>query len=211
MIYTRKDDSQQAAMTHHPSRNTPAVHPTECLRNEHQIILIVLSCFEIALARARQSGCVRQVDFEPFVEFFRGFADKCHHCKEEDRLFPCLERKGIPREGGPIGVMLYEHEQGRKHVRAIAGALEAADTGEASAIRTVLEHGQSYLELLRAHIGKENNVLFEMADQLVQGADLSDLVTAYDEAEKDPTYDDTYTRCRAIAKHLTETYALFDT
>ncbi len=104
------------------------MHPTECLRNEHQIILIVLSCFEIALARARQSGCVQQVEFEPFVEFFRGFADKCHHCKEEDRLFPCLERKGIPREGGPIGVMLYEHEQARKHVRTIAGTLGRALT-----------------------------------------------------------------------------------
>ncbi len=208
MIYTRKDDSPQEAVTHHPTRSTPSVHPTQCLRNEHQIILIVLSCFEIALGRARQSGCVRQAEFEPFVEFFRGFADKCHHCKEEDRLFPCLERKGIPREGGPIGVMIYEHEQGRRLVRTIAGALEAADSGDASAIRTILEHGQSYLELLRAHIGKENNVLFEMADQLVQGADLTDLVNTYNEAEKEPTYDDTYTKCRAIADRLLSEYGV---
>ena len=208
MIYTRNDDLQQTAVTHNPSRSTPAVHPTQCLRNEHQIILIVLSCFEIALGRARQSGEISRELFDPFVEFFQGFADRCHHCKEEDRLFPCLERKGIPREGGPIGVMLYEHEQARKHVRAISGALEAADTGDARAIQTILEHGQSYLELLRAHIGKENNVLFEMADQLVQGADLADLVSTYNEAEKEPTYDDTYTKCRAIADRLVDEYGI---
>ena len=68
---------------------------TRCLREEHALILKVLDCFEIALDRARRDGRVSSQVFDPFVEFFRGFADRCHHCKEEDRLFPCLERCGM--------------------------------------------------------------------------------------------------------------------
>jgi hemerythrin-like domain-containing protein len=70
------------------------------------VILKVLDCFDLALQQARAGGTASREVFEPFLEFFRGFADKCHHCKEEDRLFPCMEARGIPREGGPIGVML---------------------------------------------------------------------------------------------------------
>ncbi len=86
---------------------------TRCLRDEHQVILRVLDRFEIALALSEESGEVPRATYQPFLEFFRGFADLCHHCKEEDRLFPVLEKNGVPREGGPIGVMLYEHQLGR--------------------------------------------------------------------------------------------------
>jgi hemerythrin-like domain-containing protein len=170
------------------------------------VILKVLDCFDLALQQGRTSGTASRETFEPFVEFFRGFADKCHHCKEEDRLFPRMEEKGIPREGGPIGVMLLEHQQGRQHVRAIAEELEAADSGDAVSIERVLEQGQKYLELLRGHIFKEDNVLFNMADQLIQGGDLSQLTESYDAAETEPDYQSTLGSCRAIADHLVQTY-----
>jgi hemerythrin-like domain-containing protein len=174
------------------------------------VILKVLDCFEIALGHARDSGRITREVFDPFVEFFRGFADKCHHCKEEDRLFPRMEQKGIPREGGPIGVMLLEHRQGRMHVGAIADSLPAADSGDPAAIETVHEHGGKFVELLRAHIDKEDHCLFGMAEQLIQGADLADLTGAYRDAEGEPGYGDTFSRCRAIADRLAETYGVGD-
>ncbi len=179
---------------------------TRRLRDEHQVILKVLDCFEIALRAARESQTVTRAVFEPFVEFFRGFADRCHHCKEEDCLFPCMESKGVPCEGGPIAVMLYEHQQARRHVSTIAERLGAAAAGDSTAVRTVLEHGQEFLELLRAHIDKEDHCLFAMADQLIQGAGLSDLSQAYRDAEGEPGYCDRFSRCRAIADRLVETY-----
>jgi hypothetical protein len=56
--------------------------------------------------------------------FFRNFADRCHHSKEEDELFPKMVEHGIPKEGGPIGVMLMEHDQGRAFVRGMSEAAE---------------------------------------------------------------------------------------
>lgn len=179
---------------------------TKCLRDEHQVILRVLDCLEIALQRSAETDQIKREVYGPFVEFFRGFADRCHHCKEEDRLFPRMEKGGIPREGGPIGVMLYEHQQGRMHVRTIAENLDAADRGEKAATRTVLDHCQQYLDLLRNHIGKEDHCLFGMAEQVVRGADLTDLVQAYRDAESESEYRDTFSRCRAIADQLTDSY-----
>lgn len=203
MIYTRPKDSHQNIAI----RNT-SVHATKCLRSEHQVILRVLDCFEIALGRSQKSATVSKAIFDPFIEFFQGFADRCHHCKEENRLFPCLEKKGIPRDGGPIGVMLYEHEQGRKHVRTIKAALDDADSGNPVAINTVMDHGQQFLDLLRAHIGKENNVLFDMADNVVLGDDLSNLANEYAQAESEAEYLQTFDRCTLISQQLISEYSI---
>jgi hemerythrin-like domain-containing protein len=179
---------------------------TKCLRDEHQVILRVLDCFDVALVSARQTGEVSRQVFEPFLDFFRGFADKCHHCKEEDRLFPVLEDQGMAREGGPIGVMLYEHEQGRMMVGEMAAHLDAADGGDSEAGKTVLDYGQTFLAMLRQHIEKEDHILFGMADQITRGEDLSQLLTAYRQAEEEDGYGSTYSRCWKIAERLAETY-----
>lgn len=182
---------------------------TQCLRKEHQVILSVLDCFEIALRNAVELNRVGRAEFTPFLDFFRGFADRCHHCKEEDRLFPHLEQLGIPREGGPIGVMLIEHEQGRMHVRTMGEHLERADAGDEAARQAFLEHGRQYLELLRDHIGKEDHCLFSMADQVMQKQeDLISLQQAYDEAEAAEGYCDTLSNCRSIADQLLATYGV---
>ncbi len=181
---------------------------TRCLRDEHQVILKVLDCFEIALQQARDSNTVSHEVFDPFVEFFRGFADKCHHCKEEDRLFPCLERRGLPREGGPIAVMLQEHQVARMRVKMIGDEIESADAGDAVSKQTVLDHGRKFIDLMRGHISKEDHCLFGMADQMIQGADLADLAVAYRSAENEPGYHDRITRCRAVADKLLERYGV---
>lgn len=98
------------------------------------------------------------------VEFFHGFADECHHGKEEAVLFPALEKAGIPREGGPVGVMLYEHDQMRGALRAVGEAVERLRAGEVGAEGDIVRHAGDYAGTLRRHIDKENNVLFRMAE-----------------------------------------------
>jgi hypothetical protein len=57
--------------------------------------------------------------------FFQQFADQCHHAKEEDVFFPVLKQRGIPEQGGPIGVMLHEHDLGRDCVGRMREASQA--------------------------------------------------------------------------------------
>ena len=73
----------------------------------------------------------------------------------------------MPREGGPIAVMLHEHSLGRSYVRKVADNLEAARKGDDSALSIVLRFTLAYSDLLTQHIQKENNILFNMADQFL--------------------------------------------
>jgi hemerythrin-like domain-containing protein len=182
--------------------------PTRSLRDEHQVILAVLECFGIAVGRARAEQQLDQNVFASFIEFFRGFADRCHHCKEEDRLFPCLERCGMSREEGPIRVMLDEHQQGRAHIAAIAAALPAAATGDAVALQSLVEEGRRFTELLRHHIMKEDHVLFNMADAAVQGPSRTQLFNEYAQAEESSGYRTTLDSCYEVAARLCGDYGV---
>ena len=106
--------------------------PTEELKQEHQGILLMLRILDRVAAKI-ESGEKTDVDhLEQIVEFLRVFADRCHHGKEEDLLFPAMEKAGIPRERGPIGVMLMEHEEGRGYIREMADALARNKKGESA-------------------------------------------------------------------------------
>jgi len=140
--------------------------PTDILTEEHTVILRVLDCLEHIAAEAERAGALDGEPAEQAVRFLRGFADEIHHGKEEARLFPAMERKGLPREAGPIAVMLHEHDLGRAEVRGMAESIPTARSGDAAALRQFVTCARGFVALLREHIGKENDVLFPMADAL---------------------------------------------
>ncbi len=113
------------------------------------------------------------------IDFIRNFADRCHHLKEEKLLFPALEEKGIARDGGPIGMMLTEHEEGRSYVRAMAEALK----GEVPPKTVLVENARAYLSLLRDHIRKEDEILFNMADEVLSSEEQKKLLREFEEHE----------------------------
>ena len=82
---------------------------SEDLRNEHEGVLFGLDILEKMADTIRQEGMMDAKDAAEMVNFFRLFADKCHHGKEEGLMFPAMEKVGIPNKGGPIGQMLAEH------------------------------------------------------------------------------------------------------
>ena len=86
---------------------------TEILRKEHDAILRMLEVTEQVAEQLDRGEKVAPQTLDGLLEFFRLFADQCHHGKEEELLFPALERKGMPRQTGPIEVMLIEHDHGR--------------------------------------------------------------------------------------------------
>ncbi len=153
---------------------------TATLMSEHRIIERVIACLEAATDQVREGGAVDAETFTSAIEFFRRFADGCHHKKEEEELFPLLERLGVPREEGPIGVMLDEHVSGREHVRGMSEALAGATAGDPTARRNLVGHALGYAGLLRAHIQKEDRVLFHMADQIIDPADEAALEAAFE-------------------------------
>ena len=153
---------------------------TEALKQDHRVIEQVLAVLE-RLARSR--GKVPLEKWAKAIDFIRNFADRCHHLKEEKILFPALEERGIPRDGGPIGVMLMEHEEGRGYVRLMAAALVLAEEDPQGAERSLVDNARAYLRLLRQHIRKEEEVLFEMADEVLTREEQNKLLCEFEEHE----------------------------
>lgn len=167
-------------MHHTCSSRDVDTSPTQVLKDEHRVIEKVLDAMERAICH----DAVDRVFFEKAVDFVRNFADGCHHAKEEGELFPVLEASGIPREGGPIGCMLKEHEEGRSLVRMIADNLEAAAGGDRAAVGAVHQAAGNYVELLRQHIQKEDTILFVVADQTLGAEQKRLMLAAFDQAEQ---------------------------
>lgn len=139
---------------------------------------------------------------EKMLDFFRNFADRCHHAKEEKLLFVKMEERGVPVRGGPIGVMLQEHDEGRRRVRAVAEALPQARSGQASALSTVRSNLLAYIQLLRAHIDKEDNVLYPMADRLFTPEDQRALTEAFEKVEAEEIGEGVHERYHQLAHDL---------
>jgi len=142
---------------------------TRILREEHDVILRGLSVLSVMAAAGDRGELPPAQDASDIVEFIRKFSDALHHHKEEGLLFPVMERAGFPRDGGPVGVMLAEHEEGRRLVSRAEAAL--AETGSpADAAKAFGRAAGEFVVLMRNHIAKENDILFNIADQRIEEA-----------------------------------------
>jgi hemerythrin-like domain-containing protein len=79
--------------------------------------------------------------------------------------------------------MLYEHDEGRGHIRAMDAALVKAAGGDPQACQTLIRETRGYVALLRAHIMKENMILFPMADRVFDEPGKTAILAAFAEAE----------------------------
>jgi hemerythrin-like domain-containing protein len=152
---------------------------TAALRAEHQLILRVVAAFERLLA-TRAPAALPLADIGDCVVFFRLFTDACHHGKEEDVLFTALEQQDVSGVDGPIAVMRDEHVYGRLLVKRLATALDDARAGDATGHDRLRAAGADYIEFIRAHISREDDGLFDLADEVVHGAACNAVCDAYD-------------------------------
>jgi len=117
-----------------------------------------------AVARALDdAGGPQLVVLTAFRDYATGFVDACHNQKEERHLFPLLEAHGVPREGGPLGVMLAEHEQSKALLGRLVGLIERYVNGESSTLAELRSTFEEYAALLKSHYWKETDVLYPLA------------------------------------------------
>ena len=176
-------------------------YASEDLINEHEAILAALDILEAVSAHIGRREEVDARDLTSMLYFLKLFADTCHHGKEEGILFPAMERAGIPNENGPIGQMLLEHGEGRKLIAAMSAAIDGVyDVHDFAAAAS------AYSKLLRAHIEKENNVLFPMGDRKLPAEEQSVLLEKFEEHEREVMGEGTHDSLHELLHRLTEKY-----
>lgn len=178
--------------------------PTEVLMEEHRVIEQVIGCIEKMAAIAEATGKVDAERSLQSIEFVRHFADHCHHAKEEDQLFTLMQQRGFAMGQGPIAVMLDEHETGRYHVGNMEAAVQAYVNGDERSAQKFARHTRAYAELLKAHIVKEDFILYPMADEAFSEEDQDQLIAAFDQVEK--SHQDHHEKYLAVADEIGQHY-----
>ena len=161
------------------------MHPTEELKVEHRAIKRVLHVLDRVCSAGQADEPVDLDQLEGIVEFIQIFADRCHHGKEEDLLFVAMEEAGVPRESGPIAVMLQEHVLGREYVSGMSHAVAALKVGDQTAWTDFCHNASQYVALLRQHIDKEDNILYPIADRVLTQEKQQTLSEGFDQIERE--------------------------
>ena len=184
------------------------MRPTDILMQEHRVIEQVLACLEKMADRCAAGQDLDVPSAEQALDFFRTFADRCHHGKEESILFPLMESRGFSRDQGPTGVMLHEHEEGRRFVRAMADALSRSTLDAGAARHAFIDPARAFVALLREHIHKEDHCLFPMANQALTEPDQQQLVDSFEKVEHEDLGPETHQRYVSLANELAERFGV---
>ncbi len=139
---------------------------TVSLRRDHDLIEKVLKSMWATIPLLKSGTSIPEPILNQVLDFTINFTDVCHHGKEENSLFPELEKKGMPRNAGPIAVMLMEHEITRKlATRMDSSSKTYLKSGDATQL---IADMQEYINHVVQHLWKENNRLFEMAEMALR-------------------------------------------
>ena len=179
-----------------------ATKVTQVLMDEHRAIEQMLDTVDRAATRVERGEPVSPTLFVDAASFFSNFADRCHHRKEEKHLFPTLQRRGIPAQGGPIEVMLKEHQQGRAYIRLLREEAQKYAEGTLQDPTILVQAVHDYVNLLRAHIQKEDRILFNLADQVLSPEDQRELVEACERVEQEEMGPGEHERYHAMIEQL---------
>jgi DUF438 domain-containing protein len=179
---------------------TAAASWTDVLMTDHETTERVFAAFERALDGPVPPSAAIVSDA---LDYFTGYVERCHSHKEEDHLFPLMEARGMPRHGGPLAVMLSEHEESATSLSELK--LLAADyvAGRVEVLPALKATFAQYAQILKDHFWKENDILFPMAKRLLSDADAASVVSGI-EAVESAQGPGTRERYYALAERIVE-------
>jgi hemerythrin-like domain-containing protein len=181
--------------------------PTEKLSKEHQSILTLTGILARLADRLETGAPVDPADIERTLEFIRVVAQRCHRAKEEDFLFPALEKAGLER-GGPIAMMLAEHAATRTSAEAMAESLPGVRSGDEPAVVAFAAAARRYRDVLAIHIAKEDRILYPLADSRLTPEDQAALERSFDEIEESVVGAGLEEEYRRLLNRLERTYVI---
>jgi hemerythrin-like domain-containing protein len=172
---------------------------TQDLRNEHGSIRRVLNIMD-GMIKADNENTDKLKYCNELVYFLKIFVDRCHHGKEENYLFRDLVTNGVSKQEGPLEVILREHKQGREYVALMSRSAGSRD------LKSFNDAALKYRVMLNGHMIKENDVLFEIADRLLDDAKQDSLFKEFEMHEEDSIGHGIHERLHAMIDEWSERF-----
>jgi hemerythrin-like domain-containing protein len=146
----------------------------DSLRADHETILVVMDRLEDAGRRATD-GRLPPEYVRAALDFIHIYVDGSHHAKEEGALFVAMAED--PVLAGLADALTFDHDEGRMLVTAIERALLEE--------RPVTGHVLAYAAFIRNHIRRENEMIFDVVEEVLRGPVLTELDARFREIENE--------------------------
>ncbi len=149
------------------------------LYKEHEVIVNVIDSVQMAgeLLHPNPDRYKRVV--VELIRFFREYADRYHHFKEEEILFPEMGKKSEIVQSGILCEMIDHHVEFRSQLRMIEFQLAEGNLEKANAAL------RAYSNELLDHIAIENDEVFQMADSLFTAQELEQIECRFLDCDRD--------------------------
>lgn len=139
----------------------------DCLLDEHRAIERMLRVLDDVASRVRE-GSQPPAIADDVIDVFERYADRRHHAKEEELLFPALANHAI---GGVVAAMMHQHELGRTYLGTARADLAAVRAGDPGAAASFAASAAAFSGLLRDHISIEDHDVFAVAEQALSASE----------------------------------------
>jgi hemerythrin-like domain-containing protein len=137
------------------------MNPAGPLMIEHRLIEKIVPIIKEERKKIETHQKVNPLFIDKTVDFFRFYADKTHHGKEEDILFRELEKKNLSDEHDKtMNELIEEHKYARTTVGNLLDAKKRYKEGDKKAIQDVLDILDELAEFYPKHIEKEDKNFF---------------------------------------------------
>lgn len=136
--------------------------PIGPLMREHRLIERMVDLAKMETVRIKDPGATADLNFiYSAVDFFRTYADRTHHGKEEDILFKALGKKRLAAEHKKImDELVAEHVVARKTVGELVNAAAGLQQGNPGSVASIKDCLNRLVTLYPAHIEKEDKHFF---------------------------------------------------
>jgi hypothetical protein len=186
--------------------NYMSAHWADLLIKDHETTEKV---FDVMLQAFKTPGGPSPAMVGDLVTYCVEYIDSCHNQKEENVLFPLCEERGIPRHGGPLAVMLSEHEESKGLLSTFRQQATKYADGDTSNLVQLGNTFEGYATLLKNHFWKETDILYPMARRVFSDEDDAAVLAGIEKVEAG-VGPDTREKYYAIADRICTTGGLDD-
>uniref|UniRef100_A0A7C4U7E3 DUF438 domain-containing protein n=1 Tax=candidate division WOR-3 bacterium TaxID=2052148 RepID=A0A7C4U7E3_UNCW3 len=150
-------------------------HPVHTLMEEHRILLDFAGKLYNIISKMKDYKEIEEINH--IIEHLKD--SESHYVREENVLFPYLEKHGITQ---PPAIMWSEHNEIRKRKKEIYDIFENyKNKGFEEFLKRMKEATMNLLELLQSHFYKENNILFPTALKVIGESEWIHIRNQFDE------------------------------
>lgn len=157
-------------------------HPIHILMEEHKSLLQLANEMRTIVLKCMDFNTLNEVahEIERLTHITEYFKDsEKHYLREENVLFPYLEKHGITQ---PPAVMWAEHKEIRKLKKEVYNIIEnAPNINYHDFIRNIDNTSWALTNVLQNHFYKENNILFPTAMRVISKNEWADIKSQFNE------------------------------